>query len=363
MTICLIAVEIFAWGKHGGFGKATRLIGRELSRRGHQVFAVVPRRDGQRPVEALDGMTVLGFPAHQPWRASALLRQCDAEIYHSCESSLTTALALRAMPHKRHVATLRDPRTLRDWWLEFERPSLHRGQVLHNFLYENNWWVHRAIRRMHAVYTTAHYLIPKVRAMYRLDHDPGFLPTPVAAPAPAAKAARPTVCYMARLDRRKRPELFLELARRFPHVRFIVAGKSRNARWEAQLRARYAELSNLEFAGFVDQFSDPRHGRILSESWVMVNTATREALPNSFLEAMAHGCAILSGVDPDGFATRFGFHAADDNFAEGLAWLLEDGRWRPRGQQAAAHIRDTFELGRAITLHEQAYHAALAMPR
>ena len=33
MKVCLISVEIFAWGKYGGFGRATRIIGRELTRR------------------------------------------------------------------------------------------------------------------------------------------------------------------------------------------------------------------------------------------------------------------------------------------------------------------------------------------
>ena len=49
MRICLICVEIFAWGKYGGFGRATRMLGRELVRRGMSVDAVVPRRKGQHP--------------------------------------------------------------------------------------------------------------------------------------------------------------------------------------------------------------------------------------------------------------------------------------------------------------------------
>ena len=49
--ICLICVEIFAWGKYGGFGKATRIIGRELVKRGYDVYAVVPRREDQKEEE------------------------------------------------------------------------------------------------------------------------------------------------------------------------------------------------------------------------------------------------------------------------------------------------------------------------
>ena len=70
----------------------------------------------------------------------------------------------------------------------------------------------------------------------------------------------------------------------------------------------------------------------------MVNTATREAMPNAFLEAAAHGCAILSAVDPDGFASRFGWHVVRDDFAAGLAALLAHGTWRERGQAARRHV-------------------------
>ena len=48
MKICLICVEIFAWGKFGGFGRATRIIGRELVKKGFEVTAIVPLRKGQK---------------------------------------------------------------------------------------------------------------------------------------------------------------------------------------------------------------------------------------------------------------------------------------------------------------------------
>ena len=134
MKICLISVEIFAWGKYGGFGRATRVIGRELARHGHDVFAVVPRRRGQLPVEDLDGITVLSFPPGRPWMASQLFRRIDADIYHSCEPSFGSYLAMRAMPGRKHMVTVRDPRDLTDWKMEFALPSLNRWQVVHNYL-------------------------------------------------------------------------------------------------------------------------------------------------------------------------------------------------------------------------------------
>ena len=113
--------------------------------------------------------------------------------------------------------------------------------------------------------------------------------------------------------------------------------------------------------GFVDQFSSDLHSQVLSQSWVLVNTATREAMPNSMLEAAAHGCAMLSYVDPDGFASNFGYHASKDDFASGLEWLLKNDRWRERGDAARAYTSATFETSRALDLHESIYRDLLEL--
>lgn len=360
MRICLICVEIFAWGKYGGFGRATRLIGGALAGRGYQVAAVVPRRAGQAPVEDLDGITVYGYSASNPWSSIDLFRACDADIYHSSEPSFATYLAQRAMPGRRHLVTVRDPRDFEDWRMEFTLPSLNRLQVAANYLFESNPLVSRAVRRADAVFSPANSLAPKIKQLYRLPVEPAFLPTPVAVPETVVKADRPTVCYLARLDRRKRPELFFDLAARFPDIRFVAVGASRDPDYERQLREAYAHLPNLEMAGFVDQFASTRHADVLGESWVLVNTASREGLPNAFLEAAAHRCAVLSYVDPDGFASRFGYHASTDDFAAGLETLLRDDAWRRLGGHGHRHVVETFATDRAIDMHVAAYREALS---
>lgn len=91
----------------------------------------------------------------------------------------------------------------------------------------------------------------------------------------------------------------------------------------------------------------------------MVNTATREALPNSFLEAAAHQCAILSSVDPDGFASLFGYHAENDDFSRGLETLLKNGLWKERGKRGHEYVKETFEIDRAIDQHIAFYEQVL----
>jgi glycosyltransferase involved in cell wall biosynthesis len=319
MKVCLLSTEIFAWGKHGGFGRATRTIGRELVRRGVEVFAVVPRRRGQGPVESLDGITVLGYPILAPWQAAGLCRSADADIYHSQEPSTATWMAMRAMPDRVHIVTMRDPHTWADWRTELAHPSLSRLQVLANILYEDNPLVHRAVRRADARFCAAHCIRSKTRRKYGLASEPGLLPTPVVVPGAIRKAEQPTVCYLARWDRRKRPELFFELP------------------------------------GFVDQFDSERLSSILSRSWIVANTAAREGLPNAFIEAAAHRCAILSEVDPDGFASSFGARVENGDFAGGLRFLLEEDRWRELGARGCSYVRVTFELSRAVDRHLEVY--------
>jgi hypothetical protein len=94
---------------------------------------------------------------------------------------------------------------------------------------------------------------------------------------------------------------------------------------------------------------------LLNESWILVNTSLREGLPTSFLEAMGHRCALLSRVNPDDVASRFGFHVENDDFATGLANLLDGDTWRDKGKAGFHYVKDTYELGNVMQKHLQAY--------
>jgi len=185
---------------------------------------------------------------------------------------------------------------------------------------------------------------------------PGFLPSPVRAPEVSLqKAEQPTVCYIGRWDRRKRPEVFFELARSFPGVRFIAMGQARTSARTEALRRQYAGVPNLEMPGFLDQFSSREFQQLLSQSWILVNTALREGLPRSFLEAAYFKCAILSRVDPDGFASRFGRRVDNDDFAEGLHSLLAQDRWRECGEAAHDYVSGKYGIEQSVSQHLEVY--------
>ncbi len=353
MRVCLVATELFHWGRYGGFGKATRMIGAGLAERGIDVSVVVPRGENQEPVENLDGMTVYGFPLYKYPFTAGLYRRCDADIYHSQEPSWGTIKAMEAMPGRRHVATCQNPKTRDDWRLVNRFYPLRRR--VFNALMEPT--IRGRLRRVDAVYCQARYIIPKVQALYNLSDEPGFLPNPVEVPKTGiAKSEEPMVCFLGRFDGEKQPELFFELARRFPGVRFVAMGRAHSEALDRRLRERYGGVGNLELLGFT---TGAEKERVLGEAWVLVNTSVSECLPVSFLEAAAHRCAILSFHDPDGFASRYGYHAWDGDLDAGLRTLLVGDAWRLWGEGGLAYVKEVHEVERVVDRHIAVYESLL----
>jgi len=87
---------------------------------------------------------------------------------------------------------------------------------------------------------------------------------------------------------------------------------------------------------------------ILNQSWILINTASREGLPNSFIKAASHQCAKIRAVNQDGFAREFGFHVKDDNFLAALDFLLSDNRWQQKGLQGYKYGKNAMnKMGRS----------------
>jgi len=351
--VCYVATEFFAWGMHGGIGKATRDIASGVAERGFEVHAVVPRGRGQKRVEELDGVTVHCHPLVEYPFSGRLYREIGADIYHSEDPSWGTLLAMNSVKDSVHVVTAQNPRTKADWRRVQRHYPLRR--MIYNRLVQPG--VEASVRRADAVFCQARFVTRKTRELYGLESDPGFLPNPVETPhGNPRKSTAPTVCFLGRLDGEKSPETFFSLADSFPDVRFVAVGRAHDPARDRRLRERYGGVSNLELLGFL---TGEDKARVLKESWVLVNTSVHECLPVSFLEAAAHRCAILSPHDPDGFATRFGYHAAAGNYVDGLRWLLEGERWRERGERGYRYVSGVHEKKRVIERHVEVYEGLM----
>lgn len=368
MRVCLIATEFPDMGPYGGFGVLTRDIALGLAKRGIDVFVAMPRRAShQRPVETLDGVTIVSYPSplyigrRRALPYAGVFRMIDADIYHSQEPSLGTAVAQRAMPDRKHLVTFQDPRELEDWKQEWAGRRIGPLRAL-GFWYLYRRVIAKAARRADQRYCQAKCIIEKTTRMYRLRNRPGFLPNPLRlGHGVAVKAPKPTVCYLGRWDARKRPEMFVELARVFPDVTFTFAGAcSNDAGRDARIRQEAGRLKNVECPGWVDE---AERAAILDRAWILINTSTRECLPVSYLEAGGRRCAILSHCNADDFAADFGYWAQRGDLADyvaGLRFLLAEDRWRACGQRALAYVSATHEYDRVIDQHVDVYRRAIA---
>ena len=369
MRVCFVVPEYFLWGVYGGFGYLTKTLGSELVARGIDVSVVTQRRTRQKEVELVDGVTVYGYPSDishhgilrsikSRWNSIPYYKEASSDIYHSEALSFGTVIAQRAVPLARHVITFQDPYDLHEW----KRISLvdTRYKLTPKFktrLIIENRILSKACDCAIRLFSQAWFIIPKAVRLFNLSQDVGFLPNPVSMPSRSMiKTDTPTVCFLARWDPQKRVELFLELAKRFPEVTFIAMGRSHDPVKDRELREKYSMVPNLVLTGFV---SEKEKSMILEKSWGLVNTSVREALPVSFLEALAHETPIISGEDPDGLTSCYGFKVYKDDYYETLRRFFQSPERERKGREGRRYVERVHDIDRVVAQHIKIYEEIL----
>lgn len=171
----------------------------------------------------------------------------------------------------------------------------------------------------------------------------------LAEPVPHEKT---TVLWVGRMHPLKQPEMFLDLAERFPKERFaMVIGRDQAHEPLLQaLRRRVAMLPNVVM--YEDVPWSAMDG-FFARAKLLVNTSIYEGFPNTFVQAAMHGTPILSWkVDPDGVLAGHGIGAsAGGSFARLLASTEElcasattRAEW---GRQALAYARQHHDVNKS----------------
>jgi glycosyltransferase involved in cell wall biosynthesis len=201
----------------------------------------------------------------------------------------------------------------------------------------DRWLYRRGLAGAHAVVAQNPAQVAALRTHY--GREALQIPSCYVPPPASGKASPQVVLWVSMLRPQKRPELFLELARRFPAWRFALVGgadlgdRGFFSRVERAARA----LPNLTFTGFLPLAE--------AEQWfdrarVLVNTSAFEGMPNTFLQAWARGVPTLSFVD---VGARVNRSVKDiDEMAAALGRLLGDGAaWREASQRCREHFART----------------------
>jgi glycosyltransferase involved in cell wall biosynthesis len=230
VRICLTAPEFFVAGNYGGFGAVVRKLAYELSMRGISTCVLVPRNGFLQPIEQVDGYVVVSYPGgaftglENARRFSILPEIIDAEVFHSQEPSVATCLAQIGCPSRKHIVTLQAPATAEDWeklWVGREIPEDGKRRFLQAYRNE----VGSAVISADRVFVQSGHVVEKSMKLYDLTEPPEIMHNPVDVPErEPVKSRTPVVCLLGRWDPIKRPELFMQLAQRFPKVNFVAMG-------------------------------------------------------------------------------------------------------------------------------------------
>ena len=140
----------------------------------------------------------------------------------------------------------------------------------------------------------------------------------------------------------KGPEVFVDLARRHPSLRFRMVGGANRQDPEGEayfqhIKSLAGAVPNLEFVGYVP-FRDV--GRQFDNASALVNTSPAEGFPNTFLQAWIRGIPTLSFVRPEVVPGETGTIACDDvgELASRLAELGSADAWRAASKACKAYF-------------------------
>ncbi|KAB2878367.1 glycosyltransferase family 4 protein [bacterium] len=169
-------------------------------------------------------------------------------------------------------------------------------------------------------------------------------------PADIQKDAPPIVFWIAHAGRRKRLELFVELAKQLQGrpIQFLFAGTIPHEQYKNEIFSQTKELSNIQYIGPLTWIES---NRMFAKASVFVNTTLpdREGFPNTYIQAWLHETPVVSlNYDPDGIIEKngLGFHSRSfDQLVVDVLQLIENEELRRKmGVKARAYAMENHDI-------------------
>ncbi len=344
----------------GGAESQVATLAESMVARGHDVSVILadycgemlsrPRTSSLRLINAYDesvGLPGLRFVPRWQGLVRAM-READADVYYQmCAGGSAGQIALWT----RHA---------RRGFLFATSSNMDTDPAQVGLGPRDQWLYRHGLRGADIVLTQHTGQRDELRAHYGVDSQVIALGVEVP-PAPPAPADPPEILWLGSIKAIKRPELLVDLARRMPDVRFVIAG-GRVAGEESVydgVEAAARTLPNLDFAGTV-----PDTAPYLARAYALVSTSAIEGFPTVFLEAWAHGVPTVSYFDPGGLIVREGLSPVVDSAAAMEAAIRRLVAHRTErdalGARARAYVQREHEAGVVAARFEDSLYAAAA---
>ena len=182
---------------------------------------------------------------------------------------------------------------------------------------------------------------------------------------PGARPGRPDgpVLWAATVKPLKRPELFVDLARRLPQRQFLmVGGPGATADGPATFE-RIAQLArglpNLRLTGHVPYAEVGQH---FDGAALVLNTSDYEGLPNTFMQAWLRGIPTLSFVRPEsapGCSGTIACDGLDDMAARVEALCARPAAWTAASLACRRHFETHHTVQAAVQRYLEVFDGVL----
>lgn len=346
MKICIVSLHIAPYyqktpgAKYGGAEVQAALLARAFSSAGHDVSLVVAGNDGDSdipyPIETAYrvGQGVPGLRFFHPWLTGILraLERADADVYHQHCAGMVTGVTAWFCRRKDRIFVY-GAGSDTDFSFRSVRIKGLRDKVLY---------------RLGLALATG--VVAQNRQQMELcrrtvDKPVRIIPSGVHPHEAATAADRESVIWVGGLRRIKRPDLFIELARRLPEHHFVMIGGGTGTEEEyaRDIERTARGVPNLRLTGWLP------HSEVLdltARALLLVNTSVVEGFPNAYLEAWNHAVPIVSFNDVDDLIRDEQLGAISGNLDDMVSHvqsLLSDDRARDAmGERARALVERRF---------------------
>jgi glycosyltransferase involved in cell wall biosynthesis len=189
------------------------------------------------------------------------------------------------------------------------------------------------------------------------------IPSAYAPPRGATADENGSVLWAGTVRDYKQPELLLEMARRLPQHRFVMAGgaggnRAQDVRYFEGVKREAQALRNVEFAGYIPYAGIEAY---FNRARVFVNTSRFEGFPNTFLQAWARGVPTVSFVDT---GSRRGFEPVypvvrdvGEAVREISRLMLDDDHWRSASSRCRAQYWEQHSMSSVTARYAKALTA------
>ncbi|MCD6043908.1 MAG: glycosyl transferase group 1 [Burkholderiales bacterium] len=363
LSFCFVAP--YAWpvlardaslGIVGGAEVQQCILARLLARQGARVSMITldfgqPQRaevDGivvHKTFRPHEGVPVLRFVHPRltaTWRALAAV---DADVYYLRSASMLAGVIDEFCRHRRKrsiYAAASDA--------DFD-PQL--GQIR---FARDRWLYRRGLARVDRIVVQNEAQREACRRHF--GREAVLIPSCYELPEKTAIENKDEILWVGRMERGKRPELALEVARRLPHRRFVLVGgeahgEDADAGYYAGVCARGRALGNVEMTGFLPLAQVERR---FDGARVLLNTSVYEGMPNTFLQAWARGVPTVATVDV-GAPVYPVVPDADAAAAEIERLFAEPAHWQGASRRCREHFEQNHSTGAVMQQYLQLLEA------